>query len=190
MSYLDAIIPKVTVPEGESGPWSIIRTGVPNNPVWAFRERHFQPGTYTQLRCRGRGLIMSDTPAERYDHLPFVRAAKGRVLISGLGLGMCVGAVLRKPEVEEVTVLEISDDVIGLVGDHYADSRLTIIHADAMEWRPPRGAEYDAVWHDIWDAICADNLPQIATLNRRYARKTQWRGCWSQSQLRRQRRFG
>lgn len=183
-SWLDTIIPKVTLPAGRRGKWAISKVTIEDSPVMRFRERHFEPGEYTQLYCEGRGLIMSDTPAERYDHLGFVRAAAGHVLISGLGIGMCVGAVLLKKEVESVTVLEIEKDVIDLVAPHYRNPRLNVIQADARKWQPPRGVRFGAVWHDIWDNICADNLAEIRAFNRRYGRRAEWKGCWSHEQLR------
>ena len=178
-NWIDKLIPKVTVPEGECGAWKVRRVEVEDSIVARFRERHFVPGTYTHLTRNGK-LVMSDTPAERRDHLAFVRAATGDVLISGLGLGMCLAACLRKPDVTSITVIEIDPDVIALVGPHYNDPRVTIINADAMAWKPEKGKTFGAVWHDIWDDICTDNLPQMSTLNRRYARKARWKGCWAE----------
>lgn len=186
-NWIDELIPKVTVPEGTKGLWTVRRFEIEDSVVMRWRERHFQPGQYTQLVCKGRGLIMSDTPAERYDHAPFVRRATGDVLISGLGIGMCVGAVLRKPDVRSVTVLEIEQDVIDLVAAHYRDERLSVICTDARQYVPPKGKKFGAVWHDIWDNICGGNLSEMHTLNRRYARRADWKGCWSQNLIRAQR---
>lgn len=178
MSYIDTIIPKVTLPAGVSGAWRVAHVDIPDSVAYRLRERRFEPGRYTQL-FRGRTLVMSDTPAERFDHLEFVRRAKGHVLIAGLGIGMCVAACLRKPEVERVTVLELSPDVINLVAQHYACDRLEVIQTDAMLWQPPKGARYGAVWFDIWDGICSDNLPSMKTIARRYGRRADWHGCWA-----------
>ncbi len=184
MDRLGKVIPKVSLPEAECGDWSIRRVEVKDSIVASFRERHFEPGTYTQLHHASRGLIMSDTPAERMDHLGFVHAAKGDVLISGLGLGMCLGAVLRKPEVERVTVLEIAPEVIEMVAPHYDDPRVTIIETCALKWKPGKGRRFTAVWHDIWDNICSDNKQDMTKLNRRYGRCADWYGCWSEDMLR------
>lgn len=181
--WIDRLIPKVSIPEGSRGLWSVRRIEIGDSVAMRLRERHFRPGTYTQLVHKRRGLVMSDTPAERYDHVGFVRAATGDVLMSGLGIGMCLGGVLQKDTVKSVTVIEIDPDVIELVAPHYSDPRVTIINADVMSWRPSAGTQFDAVWHDIWDDICADNKSQMATLNRRYARKAKWKGCWSQDLL-------
>ena len=181
---MDEVIPKVDLPEGRIGPWQVKRFEVEENAIMRMRQRHFRPGTYTMLRHDNRGLVMSDTPAERLDHIGFIRKARGRVLISGLGLGMCLGAVLKKPEVTHVTVLEIDQDVIDLVASHYADERLRVVCTDATEWRPPKGERFGAVWHDIWDAMCMDNMPEMVKLRRRWGQVSDWCGCWSQDWLR------
>lgn len=139
--------------------------------------RSCRPGTYTRL-MRGSTLVMSDTPDEKRDHYDFVRRARGHVLIHGLGLGMVLGAVLGKLEVSSVTVIELSQDVINLVGASYDDPRVTIVCADALTWEPPKGARFGAVWHDIWDDICSDNREDMKLLHRRYGRRSTWQGSW------------
>ena len=141
-----------------------------------------ETGTYTKL-MRNKTIIMSDTPAEIIDHSYFVYKAKGNVLINGLGLGWVIEALFRKEEVENITVIEKSQDVINLVGKHYIDKCpenkiLTIIHADALIWKAPKGIKFDAVWHDIWDYICSDNLEDMKKLHRKYGKRTKWQGSW------------
>jgi hypothetical protein len=175
------MIDKVTVPEGERGLWRVERFQITKTDAaiaaFSYRARVPSPGTYTKL-MHGRCLVMSDTPAEMRDHYAFVLAAKGHVLISGLGLGMVLGACLRRPDVETVTVLEIDADLIALVGPHYADSRVKIIRTDALLWNPPKGVRYGAVWHDIWTDICGDNKGDMKRLIKRYCRRAEWVGCW------------
>lgn len=182
---------RVDVPEGVSGEWSVSRFTVSEQDA-AYtrmraalnpreRGREVPAGTYTQLR-RGRTLVMSDTPAEIMDHLDFIHAATGRVLIHGLGLGMVLKAVLAKPDVTHVDVVEISEDVIRLVAPSYADPRVRIRHGDALTYRWPVGFSWDAVWHDVWDNICGDNLPSMKTLHRRYGKRTRWQGSWAREQ--------
>jgi hypothetical protein len=183
----------VTVPEGTSGDWSVARFTVSEAEAKfsalraAIKGEHAVPaGTYTALRYGGRTsgeIVMSDTPGEMRDHLEPVYRARGHVLINGLGLGMVLAAVLRKPAVTQVTVVELSKDVIQLVAPHYVDPRLTIVHADAFKYTPPRGSRYEVVWHDIWPTICSDNLKEMRQLRRKYARRATWQGCWSEDQI-------
>lgn len=133
---------------------------------------------------------MTDTPAEIRDLYPLRRMATGQVLINGLGLGVAVEMCLSKPEVEHVTVIEISQEVIQLVGSYLKlihGDRLTVIHADAFEYKHPKGVRYNAVWHDIWDSICADNLPEMHRLHRKYGRRTDWQGSWCRYECERNR---
>lgn len=111
------MIEAVTVPEGERGDWKVerftIEANSPGTMYFALRGRAIHPGTYSRLKHRKRGVVMSDTPAERRDHMGFVWKAKGHVLINGLGIGMCLAAALKKPEVTKATVVEIDPDEIG-----------------------------------------------------------------------------
>ena len=193
MEYADKY--KVDVPEGQSGDWRIERFTVTKEAekfgrlraIATGRGRFAPAGTYTRLMRNGT-LVMSDTPDEIRDHYEAIHQAKGHVLVNGLGLGVALQAMLEKPEVERVTVVEISADVIALVGPHYKakyGDRLEVIQADAMTWKPPKGVRYDAVWHDIWDAICSDNLDTMHTLHRRYGRRTNWQGSWGRYQCKR-----
>ena len=186
---------KSQIPEGQSGNWKVERFSVSKQESQldamrgAFHGGRYVPaGTYTALK-RGNEVIMSDTPDELRDLWELKRQAKsGHVLIMGLGLGCAVQFVLEHPEVSLVTVIEQSPDVINLVEPtlkaFYKD-RLEVIQGDALEWKPPKGVRYTAVWHDIWDAICGDNLEQMTKLKRRYGRRTDWQGCWCEFQCRR-----
>lgn len=188
------MIETVQVPEGKRGPWAIKRFLVTESDAKmtmlraAFKGRGYvPPGTYTQLLHERRGIIMSDTPDEQRDHWEAARRAHGHVLINGLGIGMVLAAVLRKPEVTKVTVVEIDPDVVELVGPAYPDARVQIITMSAFDYVPPHRERYGAVWHDIWDNICADNLPEMKKLKQKYGRRSDWQGCWCQWQCRRYR---
>lgn len=187
------LIPKVTVPEGASGRWAVQRFTVSREDAqWANlratiggeRGRGISPGDYTRL-VHGATVVMSDVPAEMRDHVDAVLNAKGDCLVNGLGLGMVVQAMLFKDGVNTVTVIERSPDVIKLVAPHYQErfgNRFMVIESDALQYTPPRGKKFGAVWHDIWDYICADNLDNMKTLHRRYGRRTEWQGSWCRAE--------
>lgn len=193
-SILD-LVPPVDLPEGRSGEWAVERFTVDPRSASLFNiihagpgRRSLRPGTYTRLR-RGSTIVMSDTDAERRDHAPVVRDAAGDVLVTGLGLGMVVAALLARPAVRRVTVVEASLDVATLVGPtlaaRYSD-RFALHLANAYEWRPPAGARWDLAWHDVWDDICEDNLREMARMRRRYARRVPpgRQLCWAESECR------
>ena len=189
---------KVDVPEGRSGLWEVKRFTVSKDEakrdafysrLAAIQGRSYRPvpaGSYTRLARRGC-IVMTDTPSELRDlREPARRAVGGRVLVNGLGLGIVLQAVLEEPAVEHLTVVEASDDVITLVAPHWVErygGRLTVVHADAFKWRPPRGARYDVVWHDIWDNVTTDNLAGMRRLHAKYRRRCggavgRWQGSW------------
>jgi len=178
---------KVDLPIGESNNWSIEQFEVSEDQAAIERIRSMfdggrgvPAGKYTALKRNGQ-TIMSDTPDEIRDLFSIIRNARDHVLINGLGLGMVLKACLDNEAVTHVTVIENSLDVIHLVGKYYEDrygDKLTIIFGDAFDYNPPVNTKYGAVWHDIWDNICTDNLPEMHKLHRKYGRRTYWQGSW------------
>jgi hypothetical protein len=183
----------VTVPDGEKGDWKVSTFTISEadaryHNIFAMRTPGMwvEAGTFKKLTHKSRGVIMSNTPMEVRTNLGAYQAATGRVLINGLGLGMLLEGLLSKPDVTYVRVIEKEQDVIDLVGPHFAnDPRVDIVHADALEYKPAKGEVFDYVWHDIWDTICGDNLPQMATLGRRYGkRRAAKQGWWARDMIR------
>jgi hypothetical protein len=180
---------EVNVPDGVSGNWSVSTFTVEKEDFSQMISmmksgRGVPSGTYKRL-MRGGETIMSNTPDEISDSLHFIRKATGSILINGFGLGVVVKALLEKPEITEITVIENSEDVLKLCASSYTDSRLTIIHGDAFTWEPPKGKKYDAIWHDIWDNICSDNLEEMKKLHRKYGRRTKYQESWCRERCKR-----
>lgn len=186
------MIEAVKIPEGTRGDWSVRRFEITKKDAEFGAIRAIvsgrggvTAGVYTQLHHARRGIIMSDTPDERRDHYEAVCRSCGHVLINGLGIGMVLAAILKKPDVTKITVVEIAADVIALVAPHYADKRVSVVNASAYDYQPPKGERYGAVWHDIWDTLCGDNLPEMTRLKRKYGRRCDWQGCWGERFIRR-----
>ncbi|HII95189.1 MAG TPA: hypothetical protein HA367_05605 [Candidatus Methanofastidiosum sp.] len=173
----------IDVPDGVSGNWKVETFAVQDQElsqvISMFKTGRGVPGgTYKALK-RGRTVVMSNTPDEISDFMSFVYRAKGSVLVNGLGLGVLLKALLNKPEVTDITVIELSEDVIKLVAPTYqTDNRVTIIHGDAFTYKPPIDKKYDAVWHDIWDYICGDNLEEMKKLHRKYGKRSKYQESW------------
>ena len=187
---------KVNLPESRSGDWSIEKFTVSEDDakfhntraMFSFGGggRTIEAGNYTKLK-RGGAIIMSDTPAEVRDHSYFLYKAKGHVLINGLGLGWVVEALFTLKRVKTITVIEKSKDVINLVKQHYynkcpKDKYIIIVHADALKYKPQKSQRYGAVWHDIWDNICGDNVEDMKKLHRKYGGRTDWQGSWCRAE--------
>lgn len=180
----------VTIPDGVSGEWSVQSFDVSEElaklenlrSIISFSNRSIEPGTYKRLMYNGI-VVMSNTPCEIRDHLSFIYKAQKckNILINGLGLGVALKAILESEIVEKVDIVEISDDVINLVKPTFSsDSRVNIIHSDAFTYKLNKGIRYGAVWHDIWNYICADNLLEMTRLKRKYGRFCEWQGCWGE----------
>jgi hypothetical protein len=183
---------EVTVPDGVCGNWRVEtfevterQAGFANlRAALGHRLEAVNAGSYKRL-MRGQTVVMSNTPMEVRTHRELIWRAQGAVLINGLGLGMALTAILAKPSVTEVTVIERSPEVLALVGPSFsADPRVTLVEGDAFTYQPPRGKRYDCVWHDIWDYVMRSNLPEMTTLHRRYGRRTRWQESWAREECR------
>lgn len=150
------------IPEGWSGLWFIRKVTTLTNEAVDRDGRRFVllPGTYTHLfRVTDSTLhlnppgevVMEDTPGELKKHLSFMIQARGRILVTGLGLGCVVRGLLANRKVDHVTVIEKSEDVLKLVGPYMPlTERLTIVHEDAFKWVALNKTKFDYAWHDIW----------------------------------------
>jgi hypothetical protein len=182
---------KVDIPEGISGEWSVTKVSINIDKVGLYNlrvlrdgmpKRIIPEGNYTRL-CHSIDVIMSDTPAEAHEHLIGYHEANGNVLINGLGLGFFLKALINKPTVRFITVIEKSEDVLKLVSQHYQNDRVAIICADAFDWQPRSGERFDYVWHDIWPEIDDDNKLEMKELRNKYRHYANKQGCWSETYL-------
>lgn len=182
----------VTVPEGESGDVRISRFTVTEQEALRANinchGRRIRAGHYTALHVNGQ-LWMSDVPAERRDHMGILHranehtAGNARALVTGLGLGMVINALIQLPTVSDIDVIESNQDVINLTGPHYEqlaaahNTRLTIWHGDATTptalFPPTAEPRWDFAWHDIWLELNGANWDEYKTMRRRYRRYVQ-----------------
>ena len=99
-------------------------------------------------------------------NLKFINEAHGHVLLNGLGLGITVFGLLKKPDVESITVVEYCQDVIDIIKPYITDTRVKIIHDDAWTFKPTM--IYDFVWHDIVSGVEDVNEQEMDALEKRY----------------------
>lgn len=152
-------------------------------------ERVFE-GRYVRLRVNNK-TVMGDTWMERCSCRPFALAARSRVLVAGLGLGMALFPLRGAERVTKVTVLEKNPDVIRLVSPYVAHPKIRIVEADVYAWTPPAGASWDTIWFDVWGDRTTDSLARMTVLHRRYRKflvPGGWTDSWYRDELRRQRR--
>jgi len=194
-----------SIPVGEAGRWKIKKFTVSEEAsklnqmqnIFNGSGRYCPPGDYTGIFNGGFNPVMSDTNDELRDLHEVFSHGTGRIIVNGLGLGCVVRGLLVKPSVMHIDVVEIDADVISLVGPTFADEpRVTIHEGDAFTFKWPKGAVWDCAWHDVWPALCVDNLSNeehadpgtYAKLNRRYGRRVAWQGAWGHELLKSQQR--
>ncbi|MCK8485947.1 hypothetical protein M0651_02040 [Paenibacillus sp. MBLB2552] len=118
---------------------------------------------YPAVLEQGR-IWMTITPNEIETMKEPIAGAFGRVLTFGLGLGYYAYMVSEKENVDNVTIVEINEDVIHLFSQYILPQfrhreKIRIIHADAFDFaRTLLGTNsYDYVftdlWHDVSDGI-------------------------------------
>ena len=195
-------------PAGSSGGFKVERFKIDNEGahlynLMAFIQRfegqplrYVRPGTHTRLMGpspravadEGNLCWMSDTPAEVADHEQFFARLQGAetVLVNGLGIGLCVAAVLNlSTSVGEIDIVERSQDVIDLVEPYWRNAcelrgvQLRVFQGDAYTKTWPKLTSWDLAWHDIWEDISPDNLPLMAKMLDKYEGRCDWQGCWS-----------
>jgi hypothetical protein len=102
----------------------------------------------------GRIEMMSDEPEDTDLLVPAWQNCVGSVLLTGLGLGCLVSALLRKSSVTHIDVVESSPTLIELLRPYFPTDRLTFIHGDGFSpstWRSP-GTFWDTAFLDMWVA--------------------------------------
>lgn len=175
------------LPAGEKGVAKIDHLVMGDKEVMESLAEHgaeyVYPGTYARLRINGE-LMMTDSPMEKRTNLDLVDHARGDVLIAGLGIGMVLSAVLKKPEVEHVTVVERYQDVIDLVEPHFRHEKLTVVGADIHQYHPTQS--FDVIYFDIWPNSYEQHLPEMAELHdkfRPHLKPKGWMESWTRQKL-------
>lgn len=123
-------------------------------------------------------IVMEDSRRELRKHLPIWLTARGRVLVTGLGLGCVVRGLLANPAVEQIDVVEIDDDILRVIGPEFArDPRVTLHHDDALTIQFHPAARWDFAWHDLWtedEGLQGLHVQLFARFWRRVGRQGAW----------------
>ncbi len=188
------------IPEGKSGELRIEHFEIsPSEARFAetkatfnrnYLGRMIRPGKFCRLvndDSYFNKVLMSDTHAERSTNRDVVRAAHGDVLIAGLGLGMIICPIAQKEEVNSITVVEISQDVINLVESHIQKylkddaDKITVICEDIFEYKPTQ--KFDTIYFDIWGSFSGDEYEDTKKLIHKFSRSLirdgdHFMDCW------------
>lgn len=123
-------------------------------------------------------VVMEDSDGELSKHLPIMMAARGRVLVTGLGLGCVVRGLLHNPGVTHIDVVEKDGGILKVVGPEFeGNPRVKLHHDDAFEFHV-RGKWWDFAWHDIH--IFGDGLQLLhVKLLKKYQLHVGRQGAWA-----------
>ena len=177
----------INLPDSTRKDWQVVNFEISNEQSQItylrsihepYRRGYIKPGKYVKLLYRGQ-CVMSNSTDEIKDHLDFIKNATGDILITGLGLGVCIHGLINENKYNKITVIEKSKEVIDLCGNQFKQHKnIEIIHADAMTYQIPSEANYDCVWHDIWFDIDAIHYPLIKKLKSKFKDHAKWQGAW------------
>lgn len=99
----------------------------------------------------GKRTWMSVTPMEIDSHWVPIKLAKGRVCIAGLGLGYYLQNIIDKPDVTEIVVYEINQDVIDLYIKNFGNhDKVTIINDNILKLE---NEKFDFMYVDIYPIL-------------------------------------
>jgi spermidine synthase len=132
-------------------------------------EREREPSSRGELALRRRGEIFeivsngvflmdtSDGTSERLLAELATPPAASRVLIAGLGVGFTLAAVLSRPWVRAVTVVEVEEAVVrwnsgalaGVNGHALGDPRVEVVVAEVGAWIRSCDQQFDAICLDV-----------------------------------------
>lgn len=79
----------------------------------------------------------------------------GKVLLSGLGLGILPNTLAKLDKIESILVVEKSSEVIAMIEPYILSDKITIINQDILEYIPEE--EFDYAFIDIWSQDNKDN---------------------------------
>ena len=165
----DAYFKRIRIPRAVLGKWELKQESLKPfepfvcNDILVTEDRRMIPqiGFFTKeypfpaVLENGREW-MTLQPNEMVTTWPAIKAAKGRVLTYGLGLGYFAFHAAEKAEVESVTVVDLSPDVIDLFRTHILPQfphkeKITLIQSDAFAFADTRmEGNFDFVFGDIW----------------------------------------
>lgn len=113
-------------------------------------------------------LWMTDGPQEVSMMTALARGHRGRVLVTGLGMGIVQQHLLARPEVTGVTTLEAHPDVAALheTAEWFADARHEVVLGDAGQFLPDlvHSGNYDGYVLDHWDTVGDRLVDKVAFL--------------------------
>lgn len=93
------------------------------------------------------GNIMSNSEIEKKHNAKIIKEARGDVLIAGLGIGLILLPIMKKPEVRSIEVVELQQEIIDLIVPMLPlNKKVKIIKGNIIDFIPSH--QYDCIYID------------------------------------------
>lgn len=176
----DAYFKNIKIPENVRGKWALKQEFLaPYEPfvcrdfkvlpdgrmlpqIAFFKEKYPFPAVLENGR-----EWMTLQPNEMVTTWPAIGEARGRVLTFGMGLGYFAYHAAEKPEVESVTVVDLSADVLELFRTHILPQfpnkeKIKLVQKDAYAFaEEDMAGNFDFVFADIWHDVGDGREPYL-----------------------------
>jgi len=125
------------------------------------------------LSNKSNECIMSSNLFERLTNQNFINSVKGDVIIFGLGLGLILFPLLEDEEINSITVIDNSIDIINTIGpiikNYDVNDKLTIINGDVFTYyQQLNDAKFDVAYFDYWNIVDTTIQTDMETLKELY----------------------
>lgn len=120
---------------------------------------------FIELKISGIEWMNSGCSGDDH-HKEFSSLAVGDVLIAGLGLGGDLLLIKDKQDVDSITVVEESADVIDMVWDRVSQNVgiATIVNSDISDYLNGTSLTFDLIWFDHYREIGDDIVESLQSL--------------------------
>ena len=163
----------LNIPEGKRGEYAITHQMHPAGSVLTTanlrtammgghegEEIHFDHESIWHELSYSGGVWMTDLPIEQAQaDAAMEEITGGSVLVGGLGLGYCLEVLARNEDVDDIEVVEVSQDVADLVWPHVSDlvkEKTTLYVDDLFHFLTGVSAhpceQWDYAFYDIWQS--------------------------------------
>lgn len=109
-------------------------------------------------------LVMENRDEELQHNMPFIKKARGDVLIGGFGLGFVIEKIAHK--VDSITVVEKDPDILKLMNHKELPDNVFIIVADIF--KVETNGSFDVIYIDIWNGITERNYKDMIRLKGKF----------------------
>jgi hypothetical protein len=117
---------------------------------------------------KGNKTLMSSTMSLKEDYIPVIEKCSGKVLLSGLGLGIILEELVKKEDITKIIVVEKYQEVIDLVWDNINTNKAEIICDDIFNYLDDIKEEFDWMYFDVWeDKSVKTHLDIVAPLRKK-----------------------